>query len=529
MKSSEAENDVLDIQFAEASDDVDHAIEEDAVRADVEERTRIFQQSDIETSEDEEYRPVDESDHDVLSTEFEESSDDEYLTIRALKKKFKKKKGTNEVVPIIVEGTSNANFNVEVPITVHPTNLIEGEPTTFEAPNDGYISEYEASEDEIVTPETSQEGVQVPMEEGHKRKKFRNKVYNPKCDVNNVKLELGMKFESNAQFKEAVQSYCIVNDYNIRWTRTCCRPIIGFDGCFLKMFLGGQLLFVVGRDENNQIFPIAWAVVKGENYESWSWFLGLLFDDLGIAQGYGLTLISDQQKRVPAVEHRNCARHIYANWKKKHPGHVLKSLFWRAVRCTIESDFKKTMSELQTTSDRAHQDFLAVGVTKFCQTYISVGCKSDVVSNNLSETFNGYIPKTRGKLIIDMLEDIRRMLMERMYKKRELMLKSNDTICPSIRKKLEKNKEETRYCHVTPTGNMKFEVQELDKSSVVNLMNRTCSCRKWDLCGIPCNHAISCINWLKDDPDQYVDDYCKRDTYLKTYYLMLQPLTRKDT
>ncbi|WOK98942.1 hypothetical protein Cni_G07654 [Canna indica] len=181
-------------------------------------------------------------------------------------------------------------------------------------------------------------------------------------------------------------------------------------------------------------------MVEGENYESWSWLLRLLFDDLGIAQGYGLTLISDQQKgleyaikqRVPAAEHRNCARHIYANKKKKHPGHVLKSLFWRAVRCTIESDFKKTMSELQATSDRAHQDFLVVGVIKFCQTYISVGCKSDAVSNNLSETFNGYILKAREKLIIDMLEDIRHMLMAIMYEKMELILKNNDTICPSI-------------------------------------------------------------------------------------------------
>ncbi|WOL03985.1 hypothetical protein Cni_G12706 [Canna indica] len=100
-----------------------------------------------------------------------------------------------------------------------------------------------------------------------------------------------------------------------------CRPIIGFDGCFLKTFLGGQLLSTVGRDHNNQMFPIAWAVVEGENYHAWSWFLGILFDDLAIDPGYDLTLISDQQKgldyatkqRVPGAEHRNCACHIYAN------------------------------------------------------------------------------------------------------------------------------------------------------------------------------------------------------------------------
>ncbi|WOL05714.1 hypothetical protein Cni_G14443 [Canna indica] len=174
------------------------------------------------------------------------------------------------------------------------------------------------------------------------------------------------------------------------------------------------------------------------------------------------------------------------------------------------------MNELQATSLRAHEDFISVGVTKLCQAYISSSCKFDVVSNNISETFNGYILKARSKPIINMLEDIRRMLMARMQSKRELMLKSNDTICPTIRKKLEKNKKERKDCHVTPAGNMIFEVQSFDKSNVVNLVNRICSCRCWDINGIPCKHAISCILWLKEELEHYVHDYYKKDTYLKT-------------
>ncbi|WOH15202.1 hypothetical protein DCAR_0934739 [Daucus carota subsp. sativus] len=46
-----------------------------------------------------------------------------------------------------------------------------------------------------------------------------------------------------------------------------CRPIIGLDGCFLKTVCGGQLLSAVGRDGNNQMFPISYAVVESENYE----------------------------------------------------------------------------------------------------------------------------------------------------------------------------------------------------------------------------------------------------------------------
>ena len=41
-----------------------------------------------------------------------------------------------------------------------------------------------------------------------------------------------------------------------------CRRLVGPDGCFLKgLLLKGQLLVAIGRDGNNQMFPVAWAVV----------------------------------------------------------------------------------------------------------------------------------------------------------------------------------------------------------------------------------------------------------------------------
>ena len=75
-----------------------------------------------------------------------------------------------------------------------------------------------------------------------------------------------------------------------------CRKVIGLDGCFLKTETKGKLLSVVGKDGNNQMFPIAWAVVEGENQTSWTWFIQLLMGDLEISNGLGWTIISDQQK-----------------------------------------------------------------------------------------------------------------------------------------------------------------------------------------------------------------------------------------
>nr|GMD22426.1 Transposase, MuDR, plant [Ipomoea batatas] len=76
-----------------------------------------------------------------------------------------------------------------------------------------------------------------------------------------------------------------------------CRPIIGLDGCFLKGLVKGQLLVAVGRDGNNQMFPIAWSIIQGrENTDNWKWFLNLLKADLGIIDGMEWTIMSDMQK-----------------------------------------------------------------------------------------------------------------------------------------------------------------------------------------------------------------------------------------
>ncbi|GKB63115.1 zinc finger BED domain-containing protein RICESLEEPER 2-like protein [Tanacetum coccineum] len=101
------------------------------------------------------------------------------------------------------------------------------------------------------------------------------------------------------------------------------RKVISLDGCFLTHTCKGQLLTTMGRDANNQMFPIAWVVVGVESKNNWTWFLSLLFDDLNLNDG--LTVISDGHKGlIEAVKiwlsdakHRECTRHIYANFKKK--------------------------------------------------------------------------------------------------------------------------------------------------------------------------------------------------------------------
>lgn len=71
-----------------------------------------------------------------------------------------------------------------------------------------------------------------------------------------------------------------------------CRKVLCLDGCFLKNFLGGMLLSAIGRDANEQMYPLAWAVVEGETNDSWHWFVTQLKKATGEKDGQGWTIIS---------------------------------------------------------------------------------------------------------------------------------------------------------------------------------------------------------------------------------------------
>jgi hypothetical protein len=87
-----------------------------------------------------------------------------------------------------------------------------------------------------------------------------------------------------------------------------CRPVVCLDACHLKEEVGGQLLCAIGKDEND-MFPIAYAVAEGETRASWEWFLGLLIDDVYVGSGKGRdwTVMSDRQK----VMWKSCLRFIF--------------------------------------------------------------------------------------------------------------------------------------------------------------------------------------------------------------------------
>jgi hypothetical protein len=96
------------------------------------------------------------------------------------------------------------------------------------------------------------------------------------------------------------------------------RPVISVDGTFLTEKYKGTLIIAVGMTAKNQLLPFAFALVEGENNESWKWFLDrqvcmILNHHHGLFNG-----AKDHLEGHPPLIHWWCSRHFAANiWKKQ--------------------------------------------------------------------------------------------------------------------------------------------------------------------------------------------------------------------
>ncbi|XP_075092413.1 uncharacterized protein LOC142172647 [Nicotiana tabacum] len=176
---------------------------------------------------------------------------------------------------------------------------------------------------------------------------------------------------------------------------------------------------------------------------------------------------------------------------------------------TIMSDMQKASFEVKLKEELAALGKLGKGICEsllkynkeyWCRAFFLEHSKCDIVENNMCETFNSWILAPRHKSIITMLEDIRHKVVRRHVDMIQFAETWITDISHMARVILEENKELSRKCKVLSFGTDRFEVDEYEYRYIVNLRKRTCTCRSWQLRGIPCAHAICEIYHQEEEP-----------------------------
>nr|KAJ0196798.1 hypothetical protein LSAT_V11C700356290 [Lactuca sativa] len=228
------------------------------------------------------------------------------------------------------------------------------------------------------------------------------------------------------------------------------------------------------------------------------------------------------------AEHRQCARHILANFNKRFTGQQYIKLFWRAVRASTVEKFRGVMEKIKSIDTHAYDYLIDRDPTTWSKAFFQEGRDCDAVENRVSESFNSAIRHARRRPIITMLEEIRLFVMERIYTQRVEGMDWDLLICPTIRKRIEDLKVKQRLWGVTACGYQNYEVRFTDVAYGVDLIAKKCACRIWQLTGIPCLHGVAAISYLNHDAGAYVSQSYTTEAYLKCYKYSINPLNSSD-
>ena len=91
--------------------------------------------------------------------------------------------------------------------------------------------------------------------------------------------------------------------------------------------------------------------------------------------------------------------------------------------------------------------------------------------------------------------------MTRFQDNKEKILRVESNICAKVLKRLHKETVAASRWLACWAGQTQFEVKNGLQSFTVDLATTHCSCRKWDISGIPCAHAITCIFFNRQDAE----------------------------
>ncbi|KAL4300440.1 hypothetical protein AHAS_Ahas17G0201100 [Arachis hypogaea] len=147
--------------------------------------------------------------------------------------------------------------------------------------------------------------------------------------------------------------------------------------------------------------------------------------------------------------------------------------------------------------------------------------------NHLMEIPAKYWSKSREKPIVSMLEDIRVYLMNRWSDNRQSIVTYAGEILPKINKKIEREFDKGGEWLAIYAGRDKYEVSSSQGNRakfVVDLNLHECSCKKFQLTGYPCEHAMSCIRKMCLDVKNYVNKCYRKVTYVDCYQHVIYPL-----
>ncbi|RYR23621.1 hypothetical protein Ahy_B03g068818 [Arachis hypogaea] len=271
-----------------------------------------------------------------------------------------------------------------------------------------------------------------------------------------------------------------------------CKPIVQVDGTHLYGKYKGCLLVAVSQDGNNNIIPIAFAIVEGETSDAWHFFLSNLRQHVVTRDDVGL--ISDRHESInaaversngawspPRAFHMFCIKHIESNFLRKFKAPYLQKL-------VVNIGYSRTVREYEVRYQRLRERGEAY-----------TNWLNRILREQYALAFDGGY--RWGHMTTNLVECIN-------------SLHANQLASGNIQVSCFDRRNEV------------FEVREMPSGLefTVDLRGLRCDCGEFQVDRIPYRHVFACCANQRLDWQLYVHDVYKMDQVRRVYRARFRPL-----
>ncbi|WOL10822.1 hypothetical protein Cni_G19581 [Canna indica] len=185
-----------------------------------------------------------------------------------------------------------------------------------------------------------------------------------------------------------------------------------------------------------------------------------------------------------------------------------------SARSTTEHSFNECMQKILVIHEQSYQWISQLEKEKWASSFFP-SRRYDIITTNYVECLNALFREVCGLPITTLIEMTRRKVSEWFFKRRKVSLILTTTLTGKMKIILAENRHKCRWHAVHPHWDHCYPVQTSYQTVIVDLANRSCSCRKFQLYGIPCSHVMAAISYCSLDPYEYCERYFTVEIYKK--------------
>ncbi|KAG5224447.1 Short-chain dehydrogenase-reductase [Salix suchowensis] len=303
-----------------------------------------------------------------------------------------------------------------------------------------------------------------------------------------------------------------------------CRPLLELDRAHLKGKYLGTILCAAAVDADDALFPLAIATVDVENDENWMWFMSELRKLLGVNTDNmpRLTILSERHKSIveavethfPSAFHGFCLRFVSENFRDTFKNTKLVNIFWNAVYALTAAEFESKITEMVEISQDVIPWFQHFSPQLWAVAYFD-------------ELLYNWALECHELPIVQMAEHIRHQLTSWFNNRRDIGMSWTSILVPSAEKRILEAIADAHCYQVLRANEVEFEIVSTERTNIVDIRSRVCSCRRWQLYGLPCAHAAAALISCGQNAHLFAEPCFTVASYRETYSEMINPIPDK--